>query len=352
MSADPAGGPAEVAPPRSEREFRAVYGEPGLYEQVLLPHHFGGVADDELVRRLLVQHYGPPPARPRLQVVEFGCGTGRVTRHLAPYADRLIGVDSSPAMTAAFAARFSAGQTRHADTAAAVAALREEGCAGRFDVIGAFWSLSYPLGAFLETVTADGIRPVPDPGRGLRQAADLVDALVDLLAPGGHLLALHFDAGSGEQQLVTRAWDTIWPTPFADRGYTLRILTGALAAAERRGQGRLRRWHLTGAGRRRRPRRGAPVVHHRPLQGFARPDRQRRRDGRGRGTYRRQHPRRRHHPPPRRRPRHGLPPHQYRRNPHCRHRRCRHRGRMYRSRCYGGRQEQDRRGPGRPDRSG
>lgn len=250
MSADPASPPAEgdrPGPGGGGGAFRAVYGEPGLYEQVLLPHDFGGVADDELVRRLLVEHYGPPPARPRLQVAEFGCGTGRITRHLAPYAHHLVGVDSSPAMAAAFAARFPTADTHQSDTGAAVAALREECGAGRFDVIGAFWSLSYPLGAFLETLTAGGIRPVPDPVRGLRQATDLVDGLIDLLAPGGHLLALHFDAGSPEQQLVTRAWDRVWPTPFADRGYTLRILTGALTAAGCRGLGRLRRWQLAGA---------------------------------------------------------------------------------------------------------
>lgn len=236
--------------PQDQPGFRAVYAEPGIYDQVLLPHGFGGISDDELVWQLLREHYGPPPAEPaepRLRMVEFGCGTGRVTGHLAPYARRLLGVDNSPAMTAAFAARFPAAETRTADTAAALTALHREGAAGSVDVVGAFWSLSYPIGACVETLTAEGIRPVPDPEDGRRRAAALVDALVGLLAPGGHLLALFFDAESPEQRLVTRAWETIAPTPFGDRGYALQILTGALQAAEHRGDGRLRRRHLTGS---------------------------------------------------------------------------------------------------------
>ena len=118
--------------------------------------------------------------------------------------------------------------------------------AGRFDVIGAFWSLSYPLGAYVETLTSDGIRTRSDPAGGLRQASGFVDALVGLLAPGGHLLALLFDADSPEQRLVTRAWETIAPAPFGDRGYTRRILTDALASAEDRSQGTLRHSHLRG----------------------------------------------------------------------------------------------------------
>ena len=56
-------------------------------------------------------------------------------------------------------------------------------------IVGAFWSLSYPLSAYIETLTSQGIHTGPDPAEGLRRAAGFVDALIGLLAPGGHLLA-------------------------------------------------------------------------------------------------------------------------------------------------------------------
>ena len=67
-------------------DFRAVYHAPGVYEQVLLPHYFDGVEDTELVARLMRQHYGRPGNNQNLNVLDLGCGTGRVTAMLAPYA--------------------------------------------------------------------------------------------------------------------------------------------------------------------------------------------------------------------------------------------------------------------------
>ena len=216
-------------------DFKAAYRAAGVYDAVLPPHFYGGGEDTDLVSRLLSDHSGPPTSD--LRIVEFGCGTGRVTARLAPYAERLVAVDNSPTMIETLAARLPQAEARCLDTREAVAHLLAEGLAGEFDVVGAFWSLTYPLGECVEELTVNGIRPVADQAAGRSQARQLVRDLVQLLAPNGHLLALLFDPDTREQRLVTRAWARIALFPEGGRDFTRLLLLDELRAAEDSGHG-------------------------------------------------------------------------------------------------------------------
>jgi SAM-dependent methyltransferase len=223
----------------STTDFRAVYHVPGVYEQVLVPHYFDGIEDTELIAQLMREHYGQPRNNQRLNILDLGCGTGRVTQVLAPYASDLHGVDSGAPMTAAFRERFPHASAECRDTRDAVEAMHAEGRAGTFDVVGAFWSLSYPILDLFEEMTAEGIQPKADAARALAQAQELVRRILDLVAPQGHLIILFFDSETPEQRLVTRLWERIAPFPGSGRGYAREIVVDVLADAERRGEGRL-----------------------------------------------------------------------------------------------------------------
>lgn len=229
-----------------ENEFRAVYEAAGVYDRVLLPHYFGGVEDVDLVGRFMAERYGSPDPVPRLSIVEFGCGTGRFTSSLAPYARHLVGVDYSRAMVEAFQARFPRADTHCSNTRDAVAALLADGQAGTFHIVAAFWSLSYPLGEYFEQMTVNGIRPEPDIAAARGRARQLVRDLLRLATHGGHLLALFFDSETAEQRLVTRLWEKIAPFPEGSRGYTRQLLLDELYAAEHRRQGQLTHLRRTG----------------------------------------------------------------------------------------------------------
>ncbi len=227
-------------------DFRAVYHAPGVYEQVLLPHYFDGVKDTELVARLMHQNYGRPGNNQRLNIIDLGCGTGRVTAVLAPYAAHLHGVDSGQPMIDLFRQRFPSAQATCQDTRAAVEALSAES-AGLFHVVGAFWSLSYPIGDLFEELNADGVRPKPDQQAARTQAEHLVRQIMSLVARQGHLMILFFDSDTPEQRLVTRLWEKIAPFPGTGRGYAREIVLDVLRAAEDRGEGRLIGTRLGGA---------------------------------------------------------------------------------------------------------
>lgn len=227
-------------------QFRAVYHTPGVYEQVLLPHYFDGVDDTDLIARLMRQHYGRPGNNQNLSVLELGCGTGRVTAALAPYAAYLHGVDSGQPMIERFTQRFPDARATCQDTTAAVHALCAE-AAGSFDVVGGFWSLSYPIGDLFEELTAAGVRLRPDQHAARVEAEALIRRILCLVAPGGHLVILFFDSDTPEQRLVTRLWEKTAPFPGTGRGYARELVLDTLRAAEDRGDGRLTHTRLGGA---------------------------------------------------------------------------------------------------------
>ncbi len=216
--------------------FREVYETEGAYDRLLLPHYFDGGEDIDLVHDLLTDAFGSP--RQDLTVVEFGCGTGRVTEAVAPYAEKLTLADYSATMIDTVRHRFPKAETVVADTRVAVAELTADRAA-TFDLVGAFWSLSYPIGEFFESMTSTSIEPLGDHNGALTAASAFVDALVSLLAPGGHLIALYFDAETSEQRLVTEAWERVAPFPVGGRSYSLDVLLNALRNHETAGGGTL-----------------------------------------------------------------------------------------------------------------
>ncbi|MFI7002092.1 class I SAM-dependent methyltransferase [Nocardia sp. NPDC050175] len=194
---------------------------------------------------LLHNSFGDPIGS--FSVAEFGCGTGRVTQALAPYARRLVLADYSPTMIEAVTTKFPDAETLCADTRGAVEHLHMQGWDGGFEVVAAFWSLSYPLGEFFETLSANGIEPCADLGQARVEAMRFLRRLVRLVAPGGHLLALFFDADTREQRLVTRQWERIAPFPEGGRGYTRDLLVTGLRDAEDAGLGTLTHTRRGGA---------------------------------------------------------------------------------------------------------
>ncbi|MFF2040885.1 methyltransferase domain-containing protein [Kitasatospora sp. NPDC058170] len=225
--------------PATPEDFREIYQAAGLYDRLLLPHYFDGAGDTDLVRRVMERHYGLPDGDPALRVAELGCGTGRVSACLAPYARYLRATDYSSTMIDTFRARYPEAEALQQETTVSVRRMLDDGMAGSFDIVGAFWSLSYPLTDFFEELGAAGIVPRADRAHARAEAGSLVRDILRLLAPGGHFLALFFDSETPEQQLVTRAWGKVAPFPGTGRGYSREILLAELQYAEAQGQGRL-----------------------------------------------------------------------------------------------------------------
>ncbi|MFJ4097486.1 methyltransferase domain-containing protein [Kitasatospora sp. NPDC089913] len=227
--------------------FNAGYRSADTYNEMLPPHYYDGVEDTDLVEDLLTRTFGPAEHnRQGLRVLDLGCGPGRVTERLAPYAGELHGTDKSEGMVRRFAASFPQARATVGDTESVVAQLLADGSAGGYDLIGSFWSMSYPLLECFEETGPNGVVAVGDPAAGVLRADRIVEGLVRLLADDGHLVMLFFDADSAEQRLVTRLWERIAPFPGSGRGYTWQLLEQGLLRAEREGRGTLTTSRVSG----------------------------------------------------------------------------------------------------------
>ncbi|MFI2279626.1 class I SAM-dependent methyltransferase [Nocardia beijingensis] len=224
--------------------FNIGYADAGVYEAMLPPHYYGGLEDTDLVRDQLHHIYGAPEQHEGLRVLDLGCGPGRVTTILAPYADTLIGTDKSAGMIDQFQTRFPDAEAVCADTETVLARFVEQ--QRRLDLIGSFWSMSYPLLECFETTTAHGVTTTSNFDAGIARAHTLINHLVELLAPDGRLLMLFFDASTAEQRLVTRLWERIQPFPGTGRDFTWSLLQRGLQDAEAAGRGQLTTHRLPG----------------------------------------------------------------------------------------------------------
>lgn len=224
--------------------FNIGYADAHTYQAMLPAHYYRGVDDVDLVRHHLHRAYGEPGGETRLHVLDLGCGPGRVTTALAPYAATLTGTDKSAGMIDQFSARFPDAEALCADTESVVARLAEQ--QRRFDLIGSFWSMSYPLLECFEHTTADGVIVTDSLDNGTARARALITHLIDLLAPAGRLVMLFFDAFTAEQRLVTRLWERIQPFPGTGRDFTWNLLLRGLHHAERSGRGQLTTHRLPG----------------------------------------------------------------------------------------------------------
>lgn len=222
-------------------EFRSVYSKQGRYGELLLPHIFGTKTDVDLVADRMKEHYGEPAER-TLAVCDLGCGTGRVTAPMEPYAASLVGVDSSEAMIRAFAERFPSSSTVCADLPAGISELEP----ASFDLVGAFWSLSYPIMAYFEHLNAEGITENLNEARATIAARELINQIIGLLKPGGRLIVEFFDSDSPEQQVVSRLWERLAPPPGGTRAFSRLLLLDTLTRAARCGLGRVRIDHFQG----------------------------------------------------------------------------------------------------------
>lgn len=231
-----------------EARFNEGYLDADLYEATLPPHIYGGVEDTSLVGNLLAKLFGPP-AQQIDRILDIGCGPGRVSSVLAPYAKSLVGADKSAGMTSAFSKRFPDATTINMDTESLVNEFLREGRTSSFGVIGSFWSLSYPLLECFEETNSSGVQLVGDESTGRVRANSIVDGLVQLLDDGGLLIGLFFDAETAEQRFVTDVWERVFPFPGNGRGFTWELLRSRLAHHERSGTGRLVEFRFPGVAR-------------------------------------------------------------------------------------------------------
>lgn len=169
-------------PDRVRRMFSAIAGSYDLNNRL---HSFW---QDQAWRRFAVKQAAVQPGE---VVLDVACGTGDLTRAFARSpADKVIGVDFTPAMLDVARTRKSAAQQ-----------------SGRIEYReGDAMNLDVPTASVNVVSIAFGIRNVADPARALREFRRV-------LKPGGRLIVLEFDKPTSPLIRRVSDWYTNWLMP-------------------------------------------------------------------------------------------------------------------------------------------
>lgn len=209
-----------------------IYAKAGIYDASLPPYRFGAdndhlVDDEEILRETVEGLFGKPAHQ--LDILEIGAGTGRMSQVLSPFARNLTVSDKYSGVLEDLRSKLPEATVIQSDTRELPTHLPME---QQFGLVGAYWTLSYPIGDCLETIEDNKIIPVPDLDEGVREASEMIGRLVNYIRPdGGVFNAYFFDSESAEQQVVTKIWEQFGPDPGGRRSFTREIAAAALESA-------------------------------------------------------------------------------------------------------------------------
>ena len=150
--------------------------------------------------------------------VELGCGTGRFTPALASASNRVIATDPSPGMIDFCRQNVHLSVPGEFREAAAEDVVLS-GVAGRADLVGAFWSLTYPIQSFFAlTLTPAGQIVQRVSNREARRKAEaFIEGLTQIRDFSRAIVAIVFTPDSVEQRWITGVWSSIGPLPGGSR---------------------------------------------------------------------------------------------------------------------------------------
>ena len=156
--------------------------------------------------------------------LELGCGTGHFTELLMGVSSNVDATDPSGPMVEFCREKFRGHASCKIHRASAEEVVTSK-LLQHSDLVGAFWSLSYPLQSFFDIVmTPQGrIVQMENNERATAKAIEFLSRLFTRNRERTYLF-LCFSSESEEQRWVTRHWERIGPLPGGSRDFTWRLL--------------------------------------------------------------------------------------------------------------------------------
>lgn len=177
------------------------YVEPNYYDNLLKPYIFGGKSDLELFGDFLKLNF--KTASQKLNVLELGCGNGRVTKIFLDTIpnNNLDLIDLSPRMMKSAKNNFKDSENVHYFVSDSIKYL--EKTKKVYDLIFSLWSFSHSVHQALSR------HSIPKGNNKIKEV--LIKTVTRNMKSGSLFFIIHFDSLSDEQRILIRQWKKVFP---------------------------------------------------------------------------------------------------------------------------------------------
>lgn len=199
-----------------------VYLDPLYYEEILPPYKFNGKNDEEILEDYLKENI--KKQRRKFKVaLELGCGSGRGTKILEKYCEKIIAVDLNEKMIKLARERIkddSKVTFHHSEMLEFVK--KSPDLIKDVDLVVSFWALNYSLNAeFAYRDPARQIFKPTNPKEALIKCHKKLETLFKNIGEKAKFIFFHYDPESEEQVIAHKCWAKIVPFPWNEKSPSL-----------------------------------------------------------------------------------------------------------------------------------
>ena len=202
-----------------------VYLDPLYYEEILPPYTFHGKRDEQILEDYLREQTKKQGHKFRL-ALELGCGSGRGTKILKKYCEKIIAVDLNEKMLDLAKQRLKDDISIDFYHSEMFQFVKENHkIIKNADLVVSFWALNYSLNAeFAYRDPAKQIFKPNNPEEALKKCKDKLSELFGNISDNARFILFHYDPESEEQIIAHKCWEKIVPFPWNEKSPSLFVL--------------------------------------------------------------------------------------------------------------------------------
>lgn len=202
-----------------------VYLDPLYYEEILPYYDFDGKSDEDILEEFL-QTEVKKQGRKFRKVLELGCGSGRGTKIIQKYTEKLVAVDLNKDMIELSKKRYGDNSkiTFHNEEMLEFSKKNVDLIAD-VDLVVSFWAINYSLNhEFAFRDPANSSFSPKDPEKGLARGMQKLEHLFNNIGTKAKFMLFHYDPTSEEQIIAHKCWKKIVPFPWGRDSPSLCVL--------------------------------------------------------------------------------------------------------------------------------
>jgi len=198
-----------------------VYLDPLYYEEILPPYEFQGKNDEQILEEYLKEQTKKQGHKFKLGL-ELGCGSGRGTKIIKKYCNKIVAVDLNEKMLEIAKQRNKDDTNIKFFHSEMLKFVKDNVNIKKVDLVVSFWAINYSLNAeFAYRDPAKHIFKPNNPEEALKRCEENLSNLFRNISNNAKFIFFHYDPESEEQKIAHKCWEKIVPFPWNEKSPSL-----------------------------------------------------------------------------------------------------------------------------------